>query len=204
MVEHTTKREQTTLWTLTNETCGPTTKAKTEKYKRKREREGRGKKGENKIKLESEKERRAKLRERQVIQGEREGEREKREGEGKETERKRKGRNKNEKERERDKSRVFFFRFFRVQLFVYSSAVPCCLKPHLLFPVFSSLSLSICLCLLLSLCPVARRWFGPSFLSSCRAFSVAQRKNLSTLLSVSLVLSFFRFMQLSSWRNRNS
>ena len=34
------KREQTTLWTLTNEKCGPTTKAKTEKKnKQKRERE---------------------------------------------------------------------------------------------------------------------------------------------------------------------
>ena len=69
------KREQTTLWTLTNEKCGPTTKAKTEKTSR-REREGGGKKGENKIKLESEEERRARLREKQVIQGERERERE--------------------------------------------------------------------------------------------------------------------------------
>ena len=47
--------------------------------------------------------------------------------------------------------------FFPVQLFLHSSAVPCCLKPHLPFPVSCSLSLSICLCLLLSLCPVARR-----------------------------------------------
>ena len=52
-MEHTTKREQTTLWTLTstNETYGPTTKAKTKKTsgrERERERErGRGKKGEN-------------------------------------------------------------------------------------------------------------------------------------------------------------
>ena len=41
------KREQTTLWTLTNEKCGPTTKAKTKKKQKKtsrRERErGRGK-----------------------------------------------------------------------------------------------------------------------------------------------------------------
>ena len=45
MVEHTTKREQTTLWTLTNETCGPTTKAKTEKKQaeeKERERGGGG------------------------------------------------------------------------------------------------------------------------------------------------------------------
>ena len=35
------KREQTTLWTLTNEKCGPTTKAKTEKKQaEEREREG--------------------------------------------------------------------------------------------------------------------------------------------------------------------
>ena len=64
------KREQTTLWTLTNENCGPTTKAKTEKKTSRREREGGGKKGENKIMLESdhEEERRARLREKQVIQ----------------------------------------------------------------------------------------------------------------------------------------
>ena len=57
MVEHTTKREQTMLWTLTNETCGPTTKAKTEKKQVEKRERGTGKKGENKIKLESEEER---------------------------------------------------------------------------------------------------------------------------------------------------
>ena len=71
------KREnRPTLWTLTNEKCGPATKAKTEKKTSRREREGGGKKGEIRIKLESEEERRARLREKQVIQGERERERE--------------------------------------------------------------------------------------------------------------------------------
>ena len=51
------KREQTTLWTLTNEKCGPTTKAKTKKKNEKktsrREREGGGKR----VKISEERER---------------------------------------------------------------------------------------------------------------------------------------------------
>ena len=41
------KREQTTLWTLTNEKCGPTTKAKakTEKKQAEERERGRGKEG---------------------------------------------------------------------------------------------------------------------------------------------------------------
>ena len=46
--------------------------------------------------------------------------------------------------------------FFPAQLFLHSPAFPCCLKPHLPFPVSCSLSVSICLCLL-TLCPDARR-----------------------------------------------
>ena len=82
------KREQTTLWTLTNEKCGPTTKAKTEKKTSRKEREGGGKRGENKIKLESVEERRARFKREASNTGrERERERKKREGEAKETER---------------------------------------------------------------------------------------------------------------------
>ena len=45
------KREQTTPWTLTNEKCGPTTKAKTKKInKQKRERE-REREGERRVKI---------------------------------------------------------------------------------------------------------------------------------------------------------
>ena len=110
MVEHTTKREQTTLWTLTNEKYIDPLQRQKGKKRQTEERE-RGVKGENKIKLESEEERRARLRE-QVIQGEREreremkfvrvreGEREKRDGEEREREREReKEREKGEKQR---------------------------------------------------------------------------------------------------------
>ena len=77
--------------------------------------------------------------------------------------------------------------FFPVQLFLHSSAVPCCLKPHLPFPVSSSLSLSICLCLLLSLCPVARRLVRLVFLVLSTCFLADQRKKkiFSTLLPFS-------------------
>ena len=113
MVERTTKREQTTLWALTNEKyIHPLQRQKGGKKTNGRERErerggGGGMKGENKIKLESEEERRARLREKQVIQGEterdevceREGgrEREKRGRREKEREREKRGRREREK-----------------------------------------------------------------------------------------------------------
>ena len=65
---------------------------------------------------------------------------------------------------------------------------------HLPFPVSCYLSLSICLCLLLSLCPVARRW---SFPSGPRAFLPIKEKivfplyRFRSLHFACLVLFFF-------------
>ena len=87
--------------------------------------------------------------------------------------------------------------FFLVPLFLHSSAVPCCLKAHLPFPVSCSLSHFIRLCLLLSLYSVARCLFSSSFPSSSCAISPDQTKLFYTLLSFlfallisSYVLSF--------------
>ena len=76
--------------------------------------------------------------------------------------------------------------FFPVELFLHSPAFPCCLKPHLPFPVSCSLSLSICLCLFFPCVRSPVVWCGSSFLSSPRAFSPIKEKNFfSTLLPFS-------------------
>ena len=88
--------------------------------------------------------------------------------------------------------------FFPVQRFLHSPAFPCCLKPHLPFPVswfFHSLFV-FAFFLPCVRSPVV--WFGSSFLSTPRAFSLAQRKKIffSTFLSV-LLLCYCRPFVLS-------
>ena len=106
----------------------------------------------------------------------------------------------------------FAWFFFPVQRFLQSPAFPCCLKPHPPFPVSCSLSLSIYLCLLLSLCPLARRLVRLVFLVLSTCFVADQRKNFFFPLSfrslrfACLVLFFFhstctRGLLRCSWRS---